>query len=100
MTAVATLQGKLLAEPSLAPFTLRAEARALARRALWWQYSAPDDLTEKNAISARAAAITLNPDSWTGTNLHIRLSSSSPPTRRACATPTRRLSPTMCLGNA
>ena len=35
MTAVATLQGKLLAEPSLAPFTLRAEARALARRALW-----------------------------------------------------------------
>ena len=46
MTAVATLQGKLLAEASLAPFTLRAEARALARRALWWQYSAPDDLTE------------------------------------------------------
>ena len=57
MTAVATLQGKLLAEPSLAPFTLRAEARALARRALWWQYSAPDDLTEKNAISAERDAI-------------------------------------------
>ena len=57
MTAVATLQGKLLAEPSLAPFTLRAEARALARRALWWQYSAPDDLTEKNAISAARDAI-------------------------------------------
>jgi len=52
MTAVATLQGKLLAEASLAPFTLRAEARALARRALWWQYSAPDDLAEKSAISA------------------------------------------------
>ena len=57
MTAVATLQGKLLAEPSLAPFTLRAEARALARRALWWQYSAPDDLTEKQAISAARDAI-------------------------------------------
>ena len=57
MTAVATLQGKLLAEPSLAPFTLRAEARALARRALWWQYSAPDDLAEKNAISAERDAI-------------------------------------------
>ena len=57
MTAVATLQGKLLAEPSLAPFTLRAEARALARRALWWQYSAPDDLTEKSAISAARDAI-------------------------------------------
>ena len=57
MTAVATLQGKLLAEPSLAPFTLRAEARALARRALWWYYSAPDDLTEKQAISAERDAI-------------------------------------------
>ena len=57
MTAVATLQGKLLAEPSLAPFTLRAEARALARRALWWRYSSPDDLTEKNAISAERDAI-------------------------------------------
>ena len=45
MTAIATLQGKLLAEPSLAPFTLRAEARALARRALWWQYSAPVSYT-------------------------------------------------------
>ena len=57
MTAVATLQGKLLAEPSLAPFTLRAEARALARRALWWYYSAPDDLAEKKAISAARDAI-------------------------------------------
>ena len=57
MTAIATLQGKLLAEPSLAPFTLRAEARALARRALWWQYSAPNDLTERQVISAARDAI-------------------------------------------
>ena len=57
MTAIATLQGKLLAEPSLAPFTLRADARALARRALWWIYSAPDDLNERQAISAAREAI-------------------------------------------
>ena len=57
MTAIATLQGKLLAEPSLAPFTLRAEARALAQRALWWQYASPDDLAEKQAISAARETI-------------------------------------------
>jgi len=55
--AVATLQGKLLAEPALAPFTLRADARALARRALWWQYASPDDAVEDRAIEAARDAI-------------------------------------------
>ena len=55
--AVATLQGKLLAEPALAPFTLRVDARALARRALWWQYASPDDAVEDRAIEAARDAI-------------------------------------------
>ena len=64
MTAVATLQGKLLA--GRRAVHLRAEARALARRALWWQYRT-DDLVKKRDQRGGMRSRPNRKSSWTGT---------------------------------
>ena len=78
---------------------LRAEAARSRGERLWCQYSAPNDLTKKQAISAERRVRSRSARAAGPANLRIRLSSSArrqdEPARRA-----RRLPPTMCLGNA